>query len=179
MARKRKSAASRDASMRRLMLASVLAAAGLGTGALLGVLAVGDGLRGGGSEAPSFAGLSSNPDALVSSADASTIPCPDCADSYGVGRRLREEHDRRMSEPFRELGAVDIDAPAPRLKADDEYRYGGRFPDPAPVPGGGPVPAMPVPRMIVPVELPDPAAGPTAKQKEGPGEPPEPSVPPQ
>lgn len=172
MARKRKHAASRDVIERRLVFGIALAMAGLVAGGALGMLVVGGGLSGGAAEGPSFANLSANPDALVADVGVSTAPCLDCADSYGVGGRLRAEHDRRMSEPFRELGAVDMDTPMPTERADDDYRYGGRFPDP---------PSLAVktaPTMVVPVALPGEAASPPAAQQKGPDDPPEPSVPP-
>lgn len=171
MARKRKPAASRDTVLRRLAIGAALGAAGLGTGALFGLLAVGDGLRGASANAPDFSGLSSNPDALVADTGVSAKPCPGCADSYGVGERLRAERDRRMSEPFRELGAVDVDVATPS-GSDDDYRYGGRFPDPDP-----PHPAT-VQTMVLPVALPDEAGvRPASEQEKGPGDPPSPSAP--
>src|SRR3546814_12147426 len=44
---------------------------------------------------------------------------------------LRAEREPRMDGAFRELGAVEIDAPLPPEPADNTYQYGGRFPDPA------------------------------------------------
>ncbi|WP_422061366.1 hypothetical protein [Sphingopyxis sp.] len=170
MARKRKQTASRDVVQRRLVFALALAMAGLAAGGALGMLTVGGGLSGGLADDPSFAQLSANPDALVADGGVSAAPCLDCADSYGVGGRLRAEHDKRMSEPFRELGAVDMDMPTER--ADDDYRYGGRFPDP---------PALAVkavPAMVVPVALPEDAATAPTAQQTGPDDPPEPSAPP-
>lgn len=173
MARKRKPAASRDAALRRAAIGAVLGMVGLGAGALLGLLAVGDGLRGPSANAPDFSGLSSNPDALVADTGVSAEPCPGCADSYGVGERLRAERDRRMSEPFRELGAVDVDVATPSGSEDDDYRYGGRFPDPDP-----PHPVA-VPTMVLPVALSDGAgARPVSGQQKGPDDPPGPSTPP-
>ena len=167
MARKRKPPASRDAVARRWTLGLILVVAGLGVGGLLGALVVGSGLHGGRPGDAGFARLSSNPDALVADSTGSTAPCPGCADSYGVGARLRETHDRRMSEPFRELGAVDVDT-APPADPSDDYRYGGRFPDPPPR-------TDVVPAMVLPVAIPDTAPAPTdAKQLKGPGVPPEP-----
>ena len=170
MARKRKHAASRDVVERRLVFGIALAVAGLAAGSALGMLVVGGGLSGGVAEGPSFADLSANPDALVADGGVSTAPCLDCADSYGVGGRLRAEHDRRMSEPFRKLGAVDMDTPMPTEGADDDYQYGGRFPDP---------PALAVkavPAMVVTVALPEKAAETSAAQQKGSDDPPEPSV---
>jgi len=83
----------------------------------------------------SYGQYSANPDARVPQGSAAA-PCIGCPDSYGVAARLRAERDRRMDGAFRELGAVEIDAPLPAEPApesyDDGYRYGGRFPDPAP-----------------------------------------------
>lgn len=170
MVRKRKPPASRDAVARRWTFGLILLVAGLGGGGLLGTLVVGSGLGGRHSGEPNFAGLTSNPHALVADTGASAAPCTDCADSYGVGIRLREAHDRRMSEPFRELGAVDVDLAAPPEPSDD-YRYGGRFADPAP-----PRPAA-VPAMVLPVAPPEASSLPAGHtQQKGPGVPPEPSA---
>ena len=88
----------------------------------------------GGDDPSSYAQYSANPDARVPQG-ATAAPCFDCPDSYGVAARLRAEREARMAGAFRELGAVDLDAPLPdepaRKPADDGYRYGGRFPDPA------------------------------------------------
>lgn len=158
MTRKRKQPASRNILARRWTLGVLLAAAGLAGGALLGTLVVGGGLRGG-DRTPSFADLSANPDALVADHQ-SQSPCLDCADSYGASARLRAERTDRMDEPFRELGKVDVDA-APVAEAADDYRYGGRFPDPEPPmvmvspvavpppPETSPVPSTPPPGATV------------------------------
>ncbi|MBK6414665.1 hypothetical protein [Sphingopyxis sp.] len=81
-------------------------------------------------EPATFSHLSANPDAAVGPA-VIAAPCLDCRDSYGVAARLRADRENRMSDEFRELGAVDLDPPAPS-EPDDGYRYGGRFPDPPP-----------------------------------------------
>ena len=82
----------------------------------------------------SYAEYSANPEARVAQGE-TAAPCFACPDSYGVAARLRAERESRMASAFRELGAVDLDAPLPdepaRKPADDGYRYGGRFPDPA------------------------------------------------
>ena len=103
---------------------------GVGGGFALGEMAAGTRLRAGVDGPASYTRLSANPDAMVQATDAGLIPCPDCADSYGVAARLRAERDHRMSDEFRELGAVDVDSSLPDDPVDD-YRYGGRFPDPA------------------------------------------------
>lgn len=103
---------------------------GVGGGFALGEMAAGTRLRAGVDGPASYTRLSANPDAMVQATDAGLIPCPGCADSYGVAARLRAQRDHRMSDEFRELGAVDVDSSLPDDPADD-YRYGGRFPDPA------------------------------------------------
>ncbi|KQZ71535.1 hypothetical protein ASE06_19165 [Sphingopyxis sp. Root214] len=130
MARKLSFAASRRTGA-RLFRWWALALAGVIGGALLGEMAVGTRLGGGGSEPASYSRLSANPDALAPQGSGAA-PCLDCADSYGVAIRLRAHRDEMMSDDaFRELGAVDVDPP---ILADvsDDYRYGGRFPDPEP-----------------------------------------------
>ena len=80
----------------------------------------------------SYSRHSANPEARVPQGETAAA-CISCPDSYGVAARLRAERAGRMMDgAFRELGAVDIDAPLPAEPADDSYRYGGRFPDPSP-----------------------------------------------
>lgn len=113
--------------MVRLLL---LVLAGLCGGMLLGNLATGSGRPGTLSDGQPFSSLSSNPDAALPP-PAGADPCLGCPDSYGVAARMRADREERMAGTFRELGHVDPDRKAP----DDEtdvYRYGGRFPDPAP-----------------------------------------------
>jgi hypothetical protein len=184
MRRKSRPSPSRGRAGRRLVWALGLGVAGFAGGALLGVAVVDKGLdRAAGGDA-SFAGLSANPDALVTG-QADAPPCPDCADSYGVAARLNARRDRRMSDAFRELGQVDGDimpSPEPAPEPADNYRYGGRLPDPAPRPDPRDEPAM-----IIPVALPPPAAraAPIApkpadeRQQKGPGDPPDPPAGPQ
>ncbi|MBO9698327.1 MAG: hypothetical protein J7499_19220 [Sphingopyxis sp.] len=107
---------------------------GIVGGTLLGEMAVGTRLGGGGGDAPaSYSQLSANPGALAPPGEgAIPVSCPGCVDSYGVAARLRADREDRMDDGFRDLGAVDIDAPLPAEPADDGYRYGGRFPDPPP-----------------------------------------------
>ncbi|AJA08382.1 Putative membrane protein [Sphingopyxis fribergensis] len=130
MGKKLSFAASRHKGV-RLFRWSVLALAGVTAGAMLGEMAAGTRLGGETGGRTSYSNLSANPDALVAQRDGGILPCPGCADSYGVALRLRADRDIRMSDEFRELGAVDIDPP---ILADpgDDYRYGGRFPDPEP-----------------------------------------------
>ncbi len=115
----------------RLFRWSALTLAGVVGGVLLGEMAAGERLGSSAAEGTSYSHLSANPDAgapVISGA----APCLVCPDSYGVAARLRAERENRMSNEFRDLGAVDLD---PRLLGDsddDGYRYGGRFPNPPP-----------------------------------------------
>jgi len=130
MARKLSFAASRHRGL-RLFRWSALALAGVTAGMLLGEMAAGTRLGGRAGEPASFSRLSANPGALATQADGGIVPCPGCADSYGVALRLRADRDSRMSNEFRELGAVDM-VPPMHAEANDDYRYGGRFPEPQP-----------------------------------------------
>ncbi|HJS10657.1 hypothetical protein [Sphingopyxis sp.] len=144
MGKKLSFSASRDGGA-RLIRWLALALAGVTGGVLLGEMAVGARLGGGGSEAASYSRLSANPGALAPQGSGAA-PCLDCADSYGVAMRLRAHRDDSMrDEAFRELGAVDADPPI-LADADDAYRYGGRFPDPEPAAaatGENPLAGMP------------------------------------
>ncbi len=108
-----------------------LALAGIVLGLALGSLATG-GLRPGSlTEAVPFSSLSANPDAAVPPTSRAE-PCRGCPDSYGVAARMRASREKRMTQEFRELGYVEVDVSPP---ADaDGHRYGGRFPDSAPLP---------------------------------------------
>lgn len=119
----------------RLLRWSLLALVGIAGGILLGEMAAGSRPHGGSGDSASFSRLSANPDALVEESD-ETDPCLDCADSYGVAMRLRAHsdgrmRDDRMSGAFRALGEVKTDGEKP-TEPQDDYRYGGRFPDPEP-----------------------------------------------
>lgn len=114
----------------RLLRWSLLALAGAAGGIALGDMAAGSRLAGGSGEPASYSHLSANPGALIAQGEGAAR-CPDCADSYGVAMRLRANRDDRMSDEFRELGAVEADA-SPLYAVRDDYRYGGRFPDPEP-----------------------------------------------
>jgi len=129
MARKLSVAASRHTGV-RLFRWSTLALIGVSGGMMLGEMAVGTRLSRGAGDSASYSHLSANPDALVPQGDGAA-PCTGCADSYGVAMRLRTHRDGRMSDEFRELGAVDVDPPT-LADAGGDYRYGGRFPDPEP-----------------------------------------------
>lgn len=122
----------------------MLALAGVVGGMILGEMAAGTRLGHGTGESTSYSRFSANPDALVPQGDGAA-PCRECADSYGVALPLRAHREDRMSEEFRELGAIDVDPPL-LVDTGDDYRYGGGFPDPEPVaamPGEGPHPPMP------------------------------------
>ncbi|MBW8296875.1 hypothetical protein [Sphingopyxis sp.] len=129
MARKLSFAASRHSGV-RLFRWSALALAGVTSGMLLGEMAAGQRLGGGTGEPATYSHLSANPDAAAPPAGGAA-PCLDCRDSYGVAARLRADRESRMSDEFRELGAVDVDPPESG-ELDDGYRYGGRFPDQPP-----------------------------------------------
>ncbi len=114
----------------RLFRWSLLALAGTAGGIALGEMAAVS-RSGPGADGPaSYSHLSANPDALIAQGTGAA-PCSDCADSYGVAMRLRADQDDRMSNEFRELGAVETDASS-SYDVRDDYRYGGRFPDPEP-----------------------------------------------
>lgn len=178
MTRKPGPFSSRNKVERRLFRALAFVIASLSGGALLGMIVIGEGLDSEVRDAAPFAGLSANPDALVTETAGAPVGCPDCADSYGVAVRLRAERDARMSEPFRRLGEVDVDMSSPP-EPDDGYRYGGRLPDPEPRidPARRDLPAM-----VLPVALPAspraappiPIDAPRAPQQKDPGEAPEP-----
>lgn len=141
MVRKKPAAPSRDVSL-RLFRWSMLALAGVVGGMMLGNMVAGSSAQRGAGEPASYSRLSANPDALVSQVE-NTAPCLGCADSYGVAVRLRAEREDRMSDEFRELGAVD-DSPPYHDDLADDYRFGGRFPDPALEPMTDQEPTKPV-----------------------------------
>ncbi|HEV7311066.1 hypothetical protein [Sphingopyxis sp.] len=114
----------------RLVRWSLLALAGAAGGIALGDMAAGSRMGRGPGEPASYSHLSANPGALTARGG-DAAPCPDCADSYGVAMRLRASRNDRMSDEFRELGTVEGDA-SPSYDMRDDYRYGGRFPDPEP-----------------------------------------------
>lgn len=108
---------------------ALLALGGVGVGILLGEQIVGSRTADFPDEPLSFSSLSANPDA-VPLQSAGAVPCPDCADSYGVAARLRVHRDDRMGDEFRKLGSTESDHRVP-VDPDDDYSFGGRFPDPA------------------------------------------------
>ncbi|QCB55215.1 hypothetical protein E5675_12740 [Sphingopyxis sp. PAMC25046] len=115
---------------------ALLALAGTLAGLLLGeMIAEPLAATRGGDDPASYAQYSANPDARLPQGE-TAAPCFACPDSYGVAARLRAEREPRMESAFRELGAIDLDAPLPDEpvpeSSDDGYQYGGRFPDPAP-----------------------------------------------
>ena len=75
----------------------------------------------------SYSEFSANPDASAPVALPQDM-CFDCPDSYGVAVRMRAAREPRMSDAFRELGAIDTDTRR-TAEAADAYHYGGRFPD--------------------------------------------------
>lgn len=111
----------------RLFRWSALALTGVAGGMLLGEMTVGTRSGGGIGEPATYSHLSANPDAAAPPAGGAA-PCFDCRDSYGVAARLRADRESRMSDEFRDLGAVDVN-PSAIGEPDDGYRYGGRFPD--------------------------------------------------
>lgn len=153
MFRKLSFAASR-ATGKRLFRWSIVALIGIVGGGFLGEMVAAPlaGLRGG--DTGSFSSLSANPNAsVVEGQSGLPLPCLDCPDSYGVAAKLRSDREQRMSDEFRELGAVAVDPPS-MTDVDDGYRYGGRFPDPPP-------PAMRV-------ETTPETSGPSAAERESP-----------
>lgn len=131
MARRRDSAANRESDAARLIRWPLLLLAGVGVGLLLGEFAAGRRTPAYSSEPGSFSRLSANPDAMVAQGEG-TAPCLDCPDSHAIGVRIPSIRDDRMGAEFRELGAIEPDPPRPNADIDDDYNYGGRFPDPEP-----------------------------------------------
>lgn len=123
----------------RLVRWSALALAGVIGGMLLGEMAAGKRLGSGAAEGTPYSHLSANPDASAPVMGGAT-PCLACPDSYGVAAGLRAERENRMSNEFRDLGAVDLDLRPLSEPDDDGYRYGGRFPDPPPSEASGQIP---------------------------------------
>jgi hypothetical protein len=121
----------------RMLRWLLLALVGVVGGMMLGEMAASTRLGRISDEPATYAHFSANPDALVPQGEVAP-DCIGCADSYGAAMRLRAHRDDRMSDEFRELGAVEVDPPAP-VEPADGYRYGGRFPDPEP----------PAPRALV------------------------------
>lgn len=140
---------------------SIVALAGTVGGIILGNIAAGPLADERAAATASFSRLSANPDAQSAPGEGAA-PCLDCPDSYGVGARMRADRDQRMSDEFRELGAVDVDPPPPADPVDD-YRYGGRFPDPEPreqvaAPSLEPIDAAPQITDGMPADAPSPPA---------------------
>lgn len=114
----------------RLARWSIVAIAGTISGVILGDIVAEPLAEKRAAATVSFSGLSANPDSQ-NAADGGAPPCLDCPDSYGVSAKLRADREQRMSNEFRDLGAVDIIPPRTADPIDD-YKYGGRFPDPEP-----------------------------------------------
>lgn len=104
----------------------LLAVAGVICGALLGDIVAGSRLRSSFAVPAPYAKLSGNPDAAIAPS-ISENPCSSCPDSYGVAARLRADRTKHTANAFRALGSVDPDVGA--FEAEDDYQYGGRFPD--------------------------------------------------
>ena len=104
----------------------LLACTGVAVGVLIGNVVAGSRLSSASVVPAPYARLSANPDAAAApSIDAD--PCVGCPDSYGVAARLRAERENRMDKAFRALGSVESDAAASH--DEDDYRYGGGFPN--------------------------------------------------
>lgn len=129
MARRKYVVSSRDRG-HRLVRWLLLIVAGLGGGLLLGEMAAENLHSVAARVGAPYSGLSANPEASRPAA-LSQDACLNCPDSYGAAARMRADRDARMDDAFRELGAVDAGA-SPFHESADEYRYGGRYPDPAP-----------------------------------------------
>lgn len=95
-------------------------------GVLLGHYVVGeDGTRRNGPT--SYADRTGNPNA-PGTPPVPIESCYDCSGGYGRGIRHNPRREARMDDAFRELGAVESD---PGPEPTEDYRYGGRFDDPA------------------------------------------------
>lgn len=129
MAKRSDSTASRNSGLTKAVRWILLASVGMVGGMILGDLAVGGRLIPEPAGVGSFAEFSANPDALTPDS-LSSPPCIDCANSYAAAARLRARRAERMSHAFRDLGTVELDQSVPIPEPDDDYRYGGRFPDP-------------------------------------------------
>ncbi|MBL8651332.1 MAG: hypothetical protein JNL35_13140 [Sphingopyxis sp.] len=127
---------------------------GAAVGLFFGHLVLGEqGARG--DRLASYADLTGNPHA-PGPPPAALEPCYDCAGSYGRGIRHDASDDGRMDDAFRELGAVEIDYGA---EPSADYRYGGRFDDPAAareIAMQSPVPETPPEPPVVMVPAADP-----------------------
>lgn len=150
MADRKPRAAIRGASFARPVRWLLLALAGTAAGLMLGEHVAGSrlgssnvGTRDGGG----YAGFSANPDALT--ADAARVPpCTDCADSYGAAARLRARRAERVNA---DLPDPDADTSGETAaESDDDYHYGGRFPDPEPARPAPPEPENTMPDEVMP-----------------------------
>jgi hypothetical protein len=110
-----------------LLRGLLLALVGAIVGALIGRYVTASRLDSAAPATRPYSQMSANP-AAAETPTATGISCPDCPDSYGVAARLRAERGNRTANRFRALGTIDIDAAPAELQ--DDYRYGGRFPDP-------------------------------------------------
>lgn len=137
MARRGHPLASREQRQRRITFWLLLVVGAMFGGALLGKMSVGDRLRVVGSETRPFSSLSANPDAATPDRLVD-MDCVGCPDSFGIGARLgRNRADDSYAYPYAPVTLGGEASAAPKEIAnvepvDDGYRYGGRFPDPAP-----------------------------------------------
>ncbi len=112
---------------RLLLRGLLLVLAGAIAGALLGRFVTASRLDSAAPATRPYSELSANAGAAETPA-VTGMSCPDCPDSYGVAARLRAERENRTVDALRALGTVDTDPAA--ADPQDDYRYGGRFPDP-------------------------------------------------
>lgn len=139
MARRRPRYPSRDRG-RRLLWWLALVVIGCIGGMFLGNMVVENRAEYMKSAGSSYARFSANPGAPNETAQPS-LPCLDCPDSYGIAAQMRAAPDASMGGESPGFGAfhssdaadsIDAHTP-PASEPADDYRYGGRFPDPAPL----------------------------------------------
>lgn len=111
---------------RWLLCGLLLLLAGAIFGTLLGNIVTGSRLNSVSADPQSFSQMSANPNAAATPEGSGDL-CQGCPNSYGVAARLRADQANRTNDAFRARGAVNPDAPASRV--DDDYQYGGRFPE--------------------------------------------------
>lgn len=117
----------------------LLVGVGVLCGALLGNMAAGKRLNRDTADIPmSYTALSANPDAAATPL-IEPAPCRACPDSYGVAARLRADREQRADGAFRALGAVEPAIDDAHARAEENYRYGGSFPNLAPRPSASAV----------------------------------------
>lgn len=129
MARERPPDASRRQRPPRWFRGLLLGVAGIVGGLLLGELVAGGRLGRPEAAKPSYADFSANPNAVPAGGEPARADCFDCPGRYEASARMRSRGDARDDDAFRELGAIELDTRY--AEPDDEYRYGGAFPEPA------------------------------------------------